>query len=608
MHRGTPHKGSVKHKGFSKQRQKITEKQHTSQASYTLSKKRKRVVQSKGSPHQPSKQHMKLSDEASLSKKSETQRKTLSLHKKRIKLNDDNPQRTKLEHQSNKSPVDAENKALSRQKLKKKLTEARKKHAKPHFELGKEVKELWETLRKKKLEKTEHARITATILQKMKGKAKEMVTSHVMSRVLQTCLKFCNAEERASIYEELRPQFLELAQNTYAHHLVLKMLDHAAADKKQLQKMIASLHGHVVAYLRHPVASAVVEHAYKLASSAQKQELLAEFFSPEYRLFKGIVSKTPCRLVDLLAQEPATKRRSVMEHMAGSLQPILEKGIVDHSIIHRALIEYLSIAGKAMATDILQQLSGPSLIRVIHTREGAKIGVTCVSIGTRKGKPNEDGFKTRRKEPLGKQFSAKGNLITRLTVPPLKKKPYTGKTRTEEAFTGKTCDERKASRVAKKCYICEEEGHFANECPQMNSQVKDAKFDCKGKRPKPSAKLVPYLVGDQQNVDATELCRAWGEVGDQEVLVFFDSGACANFISPKLASKLGFCAKEMGMTGEADKDWATIFNGFSDCFSDSFPDELTPERPEDHSLDPVPGSSLPNRPLTGSMQPNRKRL
>ncbi|MCO5606418.1 hypothetical protein L7F22_060606 [Adiantum nelumboides] len=265
-----------------------------------------------------------------------------------------------------------------------KLTEARKKHAKPHFELGKEVKELWETLRKKKLENSEHARITATILQKMKGKAKEMVTSHVMSRVLQTCLKFCNAEDRASIYEELRPQFLELAQNTYAHHLVLKMLDHAAADKKQLHKMIASLHGHVVAFLRHPVASAVVEHAYKLASSPQKQELLAEFFSPEYRLFKGIVSNTPCRLVDLLAQEPATKRRSVLEHMAGSLQPILEKGIVDHSIVHRALIEYLSIAGKAMATDILQQLSGPSLIRVIHTREGAKIGVTCVSIGTRK--------------------------------------------------------------------------------------------------------------------------------------------------------------------------------------------------------------------------------
>ncbi|MCO5575982.1 hypothetical protein L7F22_029789 [Adiantum nelumboides] len=42
------------------------------------------------------------------------------------------------------------------------------------------------------------------------------------------------------------------------------------------------------------------------------------------------------------------------------------------------------------------------------------------------GKPDEDGFKTHRKEPQGKQFSAKGNVTSRLTVPPFKKKPFAG--------------------------------------------------------------------------------------------------------------------------------------------------------------------------------------
>ncbi|MCO5575045.1 hypothetical protein L7F22_028842 [Adiantum nelumboides] len=199
-----------------------------------------------------------------------------------------------------------------------------------------------------------------------------------------------------------------------------------------------------------------------------------------------------------------------------------------------------------------------------------------------KGKPDEDGFKTRRKEPQGKQFSAKGNVTSRLTVPPFKKKPFAGsklfagnmpfntKNRHnaenqrfrppsfsgqrqgfKRHFTGKTIEERKALRDAKKCYNREEEGHIANECPQRNSQNKDDKSDRKGKKPKPSAGLVPDLVGDQQNVDATELCRAWGKVRDQEVLVFFDPGTRANFISPELASKLGICAEEMGMTGEA---------------------------------------------------------
>ena len=36
--------------------------------------------------------------------------------------------------------------------------------------------------------------------------------------------------------------------------------------------------------------------------------------------------------------------------MALCLQPILEKGIVDHSIIHRALVEYLTVVNKVNVT------------------------------------------------------------------------------------------------------------------------------------------------------------------------------------------------------------------------------------------------------------------
>ncbi|MCO5610356.1 hypothetical protein L7F22_064592 [Adiantum nelumboides] len=45
--------------------------------------------------------------------------------------------------------------------------------------------------------------------------------------------------------------------------------------------------------------------------------------------------------------------------------------------------------------------------------------------------------------------------------------------------------------------------------------------------------------------------QGMGKSSDQEVLVFFDPGARANFISPELASKLGICTEEMGMTREA---------------------------------------------------------
>lgn len=49
------------------------------------------------------------------------------------------------------------------------------------------------------------------------------------------------------------------------------------------------------------------------------------------------------RLVDVISNLQLQKG-SVVRHMTSVLQPIMEKGILDHSIIHRALVEYLTIA------------------------------------------------------------------------------------------------------------------------------------------------------------------------------------------------------------------------------------------------------------------------
>ncbi|MCO5559649.1 hypothetical protein L7F22_013250 [Adiantum nelumboides] len=45
-----------------------------------------------------------------------------------------------------------------------------------------------------------------------------------------------------------------------------------------------------------------------------------------------------------------------------------------------------------------------------------------------------------------------------------------------------------------------------------------------------------------------------------------------------------------------DKERSMFLQQYSDCFSDSLPSQLPPERPEDHAIDLVPGSNPPNRP------------
>ncbi|KAL2244299.1 UNVERIFIED_CONTAM: Pumilio 24 [Sesamum indicum] len=245
----------------------------------------------------------------------------------------------------------------------------------------KELALLWEKMRCRNIAKEDRSKLVSEALQKMKGKISEIASSHVSSRVLQTCVKHCTQDERNAVFMELRPHFIALASNTYAVHLVTKMLDHA--PKEQLAEFISSLHGHVASLLRHMVGSVVIEHAYNLGNATQKQALLMELYSPELQLFKDLVAMKENRLEDVISKLQLQKS-SVLRHMTSVLQPILEKGILDHSIVHRALMEYLNIADQSSAADVIQQLSGSFLVRMIHTKDGSRLGMLCIRHGSAK--------------------------------------------------------------------------------------------------------------------------------------------------------------------------------------------------------------------------------
>uniref|UniRef100_A0A2P2KVM5 PUM-HD domain-containing protein n=1 Tax=Rhizophora mucronata TaxID=61149 RepID=A0A2P2KVM5_RHIMU len=295
-------------------------------------------------------------------------------------------QRKPHESESEKSKSRQENREapLSKREHRiraKELADARKKKRKRHYNLEQELASLWEKMRQRNIAKEERSKLITVALQKMKEKIPEIASSHVSSRVLQTCVKYCSQTERDAVFSELRPHFLTLACNTYSVHLVKKMLDNAS--KKQLAEFVSALHGHVASLLRHMVGSVVIEHAYQLGNAAQKQELLMELYCTELQLFKDLASVKESRLLDVIAKL-GLQKSSVQRHMTSVIQPILEKGIVDHSIIHRLLMEYFSIADKSTAAEIVQQLCGPLLVRMIHTRDGSRIGMLCVKHGSAK--------------------------------------------------------------------------------------------------------------------------------------------------------------------------------------------------------------------------------
>ncbi|XP_072994373.1 pumilio homolog 24 isoform X1 [Typha latifolia] len=296
----------------------------------------------------------------------------------------------------------------------KEMVESRKKKRKPNYDLEKELALLWEKMRSNNASKEERSKLVSEALRKMNGKFLEIAGSHVSARVLQTCIKYCSQVERDTIFDALRPHFLTLSRKKYAVHLVKKLLD--TATKKQLEWFVSSLHGHVASLLRHTVGSAVVEHAFHLANSSQKRSLLTEMYSTELQLFKDLTLTNSGRLVDIISKL-GLQRSSVLQHMTSVIQPLLEKGIVDYSIVHTTLLEYFTIADKSSVTDVIQQLiplliqgpsaadesellpspdlpkktknkkrrlSEPLLIRMMHSRDGLKIGILCIKHGSAK--------------------------------------------------------------------------------------------------------------------------------------------------------------------------------------------------------------------------------
>ncbi|VVA97915.1 unnamed protein product [Arabis nemorensis] len=261
------------------------------------------------------------------------------------------------------------------------LTEARKKRRKPHYTLEQELATLWEKMRRFDISKEDRSKLIAEAVQKMKGKIPDIAGSKVSSRVLQTCVKYCSEAEKDVVFKELQPHFLSLATNAYAVHLLKKMMD--GASKQELSACISSLRGKVANLLRHMVGSVVVEHAYHLGTAALKRELLGELYSKELQLFKGMTTTTETRVVDIIAKLQLQKG-GVMRRMTSIVQPILEKGIVDHTITHKLLIEYLTIADKPSAEFVIQHLTGPLLIRMVHTRDGSRVAMLCIKHGSAK--------------------------------------------------------------------------------------------------------------------------------------------------------------------------------------------------------------------------------
>lgn len=259
---------------------------------------------------------------------------------------------------------------------------------KPNASLVSEVLRLWGIFSQKSTPKEEKHKLISELLKLSEGKIVDIVFRGTASRVFQSVLKEGNAEHRSKVFQELKDEVLTMAKNAYAHRLLMRLLHYATIE--QTDVLIPKFYGHVCNLMRQRDASRVLEYIYsteEIGRPLQKLALVEEFYGVEFETLKPKAKRT---LEDILAAHPE-KKSSILAHLRTKLMPIINKAdmstLLNHTIVHLPLLKLFEISSPAENQETIEALKD-NLVRIVHSKEGAKVACMCVAYATPKTRKN----------------------------------------------------------------------------------------------------------------------------------------------------------------------------------------------------------------------------
>ncbi|PIA17763.1 ARM repeat-containing protein [Coemansia reversa NRRL 1564] len=244
-----------------------------------------------------------------------------------------------------------------------------------------QARKLWEVLRRGDLEDDQRQKKMEEMMDLLRGRFKEVTFKHDMSRIVQSCVKHGNEEQRMEIALELKGSYVELSRSLYGRHILMRLLKYSPKCRADI---IRSFYGHVRKLIRHKDAAVVLEECYAVYSNAgQRWNLAAELYGSEFAIFKDSGDGGP-KSLDAVLEKTPQKRATVLASLKGTLKPLLEKGTVQHSIVHRALLDYLRHVQDTGDRQEMIEAMRELVVEVLHTREGAHAGMLCLLHGNNK--------------------------------------------------------------------------------------------------------------------------------------------------------------------------------------------------------------------------------
>lgn len=249
---------------------------------------------------------------------------------------------------------------------------------KPHASMIQQAKQIWNDLRQEKLPKEERQKHMEEIMLVITGNVKAVVMRHDAGRVIQCCLKYGTRPQRAVINNELADVSVDLMKQMYSKFLVIKMLKYGSPPERDA--IFDKLTGQIKSLIKHIEASNVVEAIYSdYATPLQKKKMVQELYGSEFTLFKD---DKPITCEDIL-EYAADKREKIAKHLFDVLMAVVSKGTFKHSIVHKAMLDFFTIAGEDLRKEFASHIK-EHVVEILHTYEGCRVGLYSIWYGSSK--------------------------------------------------------------------------------------------------------------------------------------------------------------------------------------------------------------------------------
>ncbi|ODV89039.1 hypothetical protein CANCADRAFT_148426 [Tortispora caseinolytica NRRL Y-17796] len=255
-----------------------------------------------------------------------------------------------------------------------------RKISRQHGKTIQHIKSLWEKLRQKKnISSKERRELVDKIWSESNSIVEDLVLKHDSSRVVQSLLKYGDANIRRDIALQLKGSYLDLAKSSYGKYLLVKLLHYGSKETRK--DIVGALHGHYRKLMKHREGVYVIEDIYREYSTVeQKRQIIREFYGSEFAVFKDAgKSKT---LAEIVAGSP-DKRKIVMYNLKQAISSAVSKGSSGFNIIHAAMLDYISVSNEEETREFID-LVGEQIPELVHTTEGATVASLMIAKGTAK--------------------------------------------------------------------------------------------------------------------------------------------------------------------------------------------------------------------------------